>query len=227
VVGLSGVQLSIIIPVLNEAALIADALREVPRGAWEVVVVDAGSRDGTAEIARSICQNEGWVFVPATLDRPSVGRTVAAAVPYTGGKTLLVLPCDCRMSADSLSEISGACGGFAKKYFPDHWTLRAYAKLQNTFRSRWRRHLVWTNGIFFPRGTEVPTTGFLEDVLLSDALRKDKSWQWIETPILVSSRRYHPHRVFSRIALNFLVLFFFRLGMRDFARLKRLYLWLN
>lgn len=223
---MSGV--SIIIPVLNEAAIVAESLREVPLGDWEVIVVDGGSRDGTVDLARAVCEARGLKLVAATLESPSVGRTVAAGVPYSSGETLLVLPCDCRLSREAIAQVEGArCGGFAKTYFPAHWSMMAYAFLQNLMRSRWRRHLVWTNGIFFPRATPIPQTGFLEDVLLSDALRKEEGWRWIPIPILVSARRYFPRRAPQRMALNFSILALFRLGVKDFTRLKRLYLWLR
>ena len=50
-------QISIIVPTLNEAPLIRAFLlhlRERARGA-EIVVVDGGSCDGTAEIAGELC----------------------------------------------------------------------------------------------------------------------------------------------------------------------------
>src|SRR5512142_2962899 len=48
-----GLSVSVIIPTWNEAAGIAYTLRTIPSLVDEVVVVDAFSRDGTAEIARA------------------------------------------------------------------------------------------------------------------------------------------------------------------------------
>ena len=48
-----GLSVSVIIPTWNEAKGIAYTLRTVPSLVDEVVVVDACSRDGTADIARA------------------------------------------------------------------------------------------------------------------------------------------------------------------------------
>ncbi len=228
-------RLTLLIPVLNEIQLIEESLHrwKLPEGNWEVLVVDAGSRDGTREKAREICETFGWKFVPAALGKPSIGATVEAGLKEATGERVLVLPCDCFLSARALevwrkmAEQGAICGGFSKRYSPSHAVLSIYAYLQNLIRTRWLRHLVWTNGIYFPRETKIPTLGFLEDVLLSDHLRKNPGWRFIPLPIQVSARRYYPKKILRRMLVNFSILTFFRLGYRDFAKLKRLYLWLN
>ena len=50
--GLSAPGVSVVIPTLNEADVIAAVVREVPRSvANEIIVADSGSRDGTQQIA--------------------------------------------------------------------------------------------------------------------------------------------------------------------------------
>src|SRR3954453_5208557 len=51
-------KLSIVIPALDEAAVIEDclrALRPVRAGGHEIIVADGGSRDATPELARALC----------------------------------------------------------------------------------------------------------------------------------------------------------------------------
>lgn len=222
-------RLTLLIPVLNEISLIEKALSELmPPTDTEVLVVDGGSQDGTGKIAQKHCEEKGWKFVAASLPLPSVGRTVRAGIAEAKGETILVLPCDCRLKPEALMAWNGArCGGFAKRYGPSNWLLSFYAKLQNELRSKKGRNLVWTNGIFFPRGTRIPTDGFLEDVQLSDTLKIEVGWTFIDVPLEVSARRYYPNRVLRRIFLNFTILLLYRLGYSDLTRLRRLYLSLS
>jgi glycosyltransferase involved in cell wall biosynthesis len=50
---LAGVSVGVIIPALNEEEALPQVLRELPAGIDEVLVVDNGSHDGTAEAARA------------------------------------------------------------------------------------------------------------------------------------------------------------------------------
>ena len=72
-------KLIVTIPALNEAATIADVIREIPRriagiDAVEVLVVDDGSRDQTAEEAR----RAGARLRDLQPDEPRAGSDVQA-----------------------------------------------------------------------------------------------------------------------------------------------------
>lgn len=232
-------KVSVVIPLLNETPILDERLRRLgealpPEKDWEVVLVDAGSTDGTSEKAGSIASRHGWKFIGANLSHPSIGRTVAAGVARCTGDFAVVCPLDSSLQRDSLETLwqsleSGAaeCGGFTKVYEPSPFILRCYAWLQNTFRTRALRHLVWTNGIFFrlpaDRAGFIPTMGFLEDVALSDRLRRSEKWVLLSVPIHVSARRYYPNKVLRRISINGLILMLYRAGYSDYPRLFRLY----
>ena len=78
-----GLSISVIIPTWNEAAGIAYTLRTVPSLVDEVVVVDAYSKDGTAEIAR---QNGARVFSEV---RRGYGRAFKTGFNAAKGDILL------------------------------------------------------------------------------------------------------------------------------------------
>jgi len=76
-------SVAVVIPVLNEAASIAGVVGEIPRAiAHEIIVVDGGSRDGTAEVAMAAGAR---VVIPGA---SGYGRAcaagVAAAAPECG-----------------------------------------------------------------------------------------------------------------------------------------------
>jgi glycosyltransferase involved in cell wall biosynthesis len=48
-------QIAVVVPAYNEALLIARTLRTIPAFVDRVLVIDDGSQDGTAEIARAVC----------------------------------------------------------------------------------------------------------------------------------------------------------------------------
>lgn len=227
---------SLVIPVLNELPLLEGALESLHAalgqapGPWEVVISDAGSRDGSVDRLRQMVAQKLWRLVEENFPAPSVGKTVASGVAAARGEVIVVLPIDTRLSEAALGELrrsleSGvSCGGFPKRYVPSTALLACYAKAQNFFRSRLRRHLVWTNAIFARRAIlQVSTGGFLEDVELSDRLRDQQGWRLMSQPVEVSARRYYPDRSVGRICLNGLILVLHRLRLARPQTLKRIY----
>lgn len=232
-------RLSIVVPVLNEARIIEASLERLarvcrdagPEAAWDVAVCDAGSRDGTVELARRLCRRHGWTLVEANLRQPSIARTIRAGLAGRSGEQVLILPCDCALDAAALAQWreaaahGAACGGFDKRYLSPSWLMRFYAFLQNAVLLRRGRQLVWTNGMFFRQelAAELGDLGFLDDVVFSDFLARQEGWKALVGPIGVSARRYEP-RPLRRIVVNGLILAAYRAGLADAATLRRIYL---
>ncbi len=101
------IVLSVIIPTLNEATALPgllDALQNQTRPPDEIIVADAGSRDGT----RMVAQTRGVRVVPGGL--PGAGRNAGAAT--ASGNLFLFLDADIlpppNFIADALAEIGEA-----------------------------------------------------------------------------------------------------------------------
>lgn len=105
---------SIVIPVLNEADGVQEALSRLtvldppPR---DVVVVDGGSRDGTRERVRAWAAHHARDGVRVTLvatERRGRARQMNAGVPHAEGELLLFLHCDSSLPQDAVAVASQA-----------------------------------------------------------------------------------------------------------------------
>jgi rSAM/selenodomain-associated transferase 2 len=104
--------ISIVIPTLNEAAIIRDLAASLGRlrGEFEVIVCDGGSSDATVEMARQC----GLRVIAAPRGR---GRQMNAGAKSAKGETLLFLHADTRLPEDALALVADAlsdekvCGG--------------------------------------------------------------------------------------------------------------------
>ena len=113
------VPISIIVPVLNEAATIERFLKRLGERTEraELIVVDGGSSDGTFELAQRHCDR---------CLRASPGRAVQmnAGARTASADTLWFLHADCEVPADCLEQISDALrdpqvvGGFFRICIP-------------------------------------------------------------------------------------------------------------
>jgi rSAM/selenodomain-associated transferase 2/rSAM/selenodomain-associated transferase 1 len=92
---------SIIIPTLNEAALIGRTIRAVLRPGVEVIVADGGSTDGTREIAAA----SGALVIEAP---PGRGSQLNAGAARARGSVLLFLHADTLLPPDYLDAVCRA-----------------------------------------------------------------------------------------------------------------------
>ena len=95
-------RISLVIPVLNDADHLAECLRGAvaqTRPADEILVVDNGSDDDSADVARS--------FGASVLFEPEAGIWAAAAHGYDAATGDIIARCDadCRLPADWLARI--------------------------------------------------------------------------------------------------------------------------
>ena len=222
-------KLSIIVPVLDEARAIGAAL-EVLRGlreaGCEVIVVDGGSRDGTARRAA------------AGADRDSVaprGRAVQmnAGAREATGDTFLFLHADTLLPGDALAAIRQALEGEGRRWGRFDVAiagadplLAVVAALMNA-RSRLTGIATGDQAIFARRDAFEAAGGFpeiplMEDVALSRALRRASRPACLRSRVVTSGRRWERNGTLRTIFLMWRLRLAYALGA-DPGRLARRY----
>jgi rSAM/selenodomain-associated transferase 2 len=222
------VRISIIVPALNEAANITATLKPLQKmraRGHEVIVVDGGSHDGTAEAARP------WA------DRVLVGergraRQMNLGATAAGGDILWFLHADTLApeEADALiieALISRAWGRFDVRLSGRHPLLRVVARLIN-LRSSLSGIATGDQGICVRREPFAAVGGFpdfplMEDVEISKRLKEQGGRPaCLKTPLLTSSRRWKENGVVRTILLMWGLRAAYAMGVSP-ARLARYY----
>ncbi len=191
--------LSIIMPVLDEAAAIEAALRALSpyraRGV-ELIVVDGGSSDGTPDLARPLADR----VLSAARGR-ALQMNAGAAVAR--GDVLLFLHADTQLPADAdrlvldgLSRSGRVWGRFDVR-IDGGGLLRVIAMMMNT-RSRLSGIATGDQAMFVTRAAFDAVGGFppialMEDVALSATLKRMGRPLALRARVTTSPRRWHEH----------------------------------
>src|SRR5207253_6884855 len=124
-------SVSVIIPALDEAGRIGDAIDSAfAAGALEVLVADGGSSDGTPELAAA---HGARVIRGERMRARQCNRAAAAAT----GEVLLFLHADTQLPADACAAAAEAIaagadfGGFRLRFAETAWKLRVAAAMIN------------------------------------------------------------------------------------------------
>jgi rSAM/selenodomain-associated transferase 2 len=222
------VTLSVIIPVLNEAADIGpalEALSPLRRRGVEVIVVDGGSGDGTLGLAHP--------FADRVLTAPR-GRAfqMNAGAEAAKGDVLLFLHADTRLPADadrlidtSVAQTGSQWGRF-DVCIPGGPMLALVAKAMN-LRSRLTGIATGDQAIFVTRAAfaaigGVPPIALMEDIALSKRLRRLGPPLCLGEQVVTSSRRWEKHGVVKTVLLMWRLRLAFFFGA-DPANLSRTY----
>ena len=201
-------MLSIIIPCLNEADGIADALSALAplraRGS-EVIVVDGGSRDGTIERAAR--------HADRVLRAPR-GRSIQmnAGAARARGEILLFLHADTRLPeaadaliVDGLKRSRRGWGRFDVTIAGRHPLLRVVERLMN-LRARLTGIATGDQAIFVTRSLFTAAGGYpeialMEDIALSKRLKRYGSPLCLKHHLTTSGRRWEERGVLRTIGL--------------------------
>jgi rSAM/selenodomain-associated transferase 2 len=220
--------LSIIVPVLNEAELIAGFLRRLRElGAnLEIIVVDGGSTDDT------------WSLAAPYADRVILARRGRASQMNAGaeiarGEVLWFLHADLEVPPDSVTRIERALtdprvvGGCFRLCFPRReWIYRVSDSLGNVgvdlFGFALGDHGIFCRRAAFLQAGSYPDVPILEDAEIYRHLRR-KGWMVQLRPKIVSNpRAFEAHGRYRMTAVYFSILALYVLGV-PIRALNRIY----
>jgi rSAM/selenodomain-associated transferase 2 len=201
-----GMKISIIIPVLNEALTLTamlSSLRPYREEGHEVIVVDGGSHDGSAELSRPFVDK----VIPSPRGR---ARQLNAGAMASSGDVLLFLHADTYLppAADQLilRGLRGErkeWGRFDVRLSGTHCLLRMVEWLMN-LRSRITRIATGDQALFVSREAFEAVGGFpdidlMEDIALSKTLKRRTAPLCLREQVLASSRRWERNGILHTI----------------------------
>ena len=221
-------RVSIIMPVLDEAAVIADTLAELAahrvRGN-EVVVVDGGSRDRTVEIARP--------FADRVISAPrGRGSQMNAGAAVARGDVLLFLHADTALPAeaerlviDGLATSRRCWGRFDVTIVGRHPLLPLVARMMN-LRSRLTGIATGDQAIFvrrdaFEKAGGFPDIALMEDIALSARLKRMGRPLCLAAKVTTSGRRWEKHGVLRTVFTMWRLRLAYWLGAKPAALARR------
>lgn len=228
-------NISIIIPVLNEEKIIAEALANASGHAVdEIIVADGGSVDRTREIVqerslRGIAPQVKLVIAPR--GRASQMNAGARAAQ---GDILVFLHADCKLPADAIAAIrsviergASPAGAFDMRIDSPLLRCRIVSWWAN-IRSRITGIAYGDQAMFMPRSVFRRIGGFadiplMEDIEISRRLKRLGKISFINKPVLASARRFESRGVVRTVLEDWVRALRYTLFDADPALLARNY----
>jgi rSAM/selenodomain-associated transferase 2 len=218
-------RLSIVVPALDEAASISDAVRDALAQADEAIVVDGGSRDGTGVLAAAA----GARVLQAPRGRASQMNAGAAVAQ---GDVLLFLHADCRLPAGAGDAVRAAVGAGARwgrfdvRLDSPRASLAVVGAMMN-LRSRLSGIATGDQALFIDRALWEALGGYapiplMEDVELCTRLRRVARCACLRERVTVSARRWETRGIVRTVVAMWAWRAAYALGVSP-ARLHRLY----
>ena len=203
-------QLAVVVPVLNEATSIEATLARLrplrARGA-RVIVVDGGSTDSTAAIAKPQADQ----LLQSNRGRAQQMNAGAAAAIAGGADVLLFVHADSELpdSADRLIDTALRTSGRAWGRFDVHIdgpSMLTIVSVMMNLRSRLTGICTGDQAIFVTRSAFAQLSGFapialMEDVEFSKRAKRVSRPAAIRTRVVTSGRRWERHGIWRTIVL--------------------------
>ncbi|MCQ8106026.1 TIGR04283 family arsenosugar biosynthesis glycosyltransferase [Methylomonas sp. SURF-2] len=199
-------QLSIIIPVLNEAGQLAEKLQALQnlRDRCQLLLVDGGSDDGSACVAAGLVDQV--LYSP-----PGRGKQMNLGAAKSAADVLLFLHADTRLPSDAVALLEHAVaagyrwGRFDVRFDSSRATFKLIAFMMN-WRSRLTGIATGDQALFVTRQAFAAAGGFpeialMEDIGLSARLKKQGRPCCLRATVTTSARRWQRHGILKTIVL--------------------------
>src|ERR1700693_2256183 len=219
--------LSVVVPMLDEAATIASTLDALRRGApdAEIIVVDAGSTDASVAIARPLCD----ALIDASRGR---AHQMNAGASASHGDALVFVHADTIVPptfaadiASALSDPAVVGGRFDVRLDASALPYRIIGAMIS-IRSRISRTGTGDQAIFvrrdvFDRLGGFPELELCEDLEFSRRLKRAGRIACLRTRVTTSARRWSRDGVVRTVVKMWMIRAMYRIGVPP-ARLKRI-----
>ena len=202
-------KISIIIPTINEASnlpLLLSDLSSIHKEG-EIIIVDSGSEDKTIDVANIYGAK---VFISKERNR---GLQLDIGAKNSKGEWLIFLHADTRLTHDWFKKINSFLKGDKNSIYYFEFKInhkkiiyRVLEILVN-FRSKFFKQPYGDQGLIIHRTTYLNNNGFrkiplMEDVDFLRRLNKKKDLKQLNSPILISSRKWERTNIFLQAIKN-------------------------
>ncbi len=212
-------RISIVVPVLNEAPRLAEHLAALHSGDGEneLIVVDGGSDDGSAELAREICPR-------VLVERGGLARQLNRGAAVARGEILFFPHADTRLPdgwtriiRDTLARPRTAGGAFRLGFDSSRLHYRVIAGVAN-LRNAFGIGPFGDQAIFVRHEPFDRIGGFRDEVLLEDydlvvRLRREGGFRIARAAVRSSVRRWERRGVVATTLGNWSFLLAYLLGL--------------
>ena len=223
-------RISIIVPVLNEAARIGAQLAHLRQlaGLHEVIVVDGGSADSTCELVAAA----GWPRLAVSARGRATQMNAGARL--ASGDVLLFLHADVTLPGNVASLVAHALAD--RRVVAGAFRTHTVAEGQSSLVARWLRladlrsrytrlpygdQALFVRRVVFEQLGGFPAQPLFEDLEISRRLRKTGRIRTVPAAVCVSGRRFIARPFYYAVLMNVLPVLY-RVGVPA-ARLARAY----
>ncbi len=209
-------SVTVIIPAFNEASNIRRAITSALQAdADQVIVVDGGSTDETVSVAES-------TGATTVTSEPGRAKQQNHGADLADGTILLFLHADCWLETDCIHQIRNAAAegkrhGAFRQSIGNPKRIYRWLEWGNKLRVRWFSmaygdQAIWVDRKLFESVGSFATVSLMEDVKLSDSLRRYSRATLLPGPVNVGSRRWEANGVVRQTIRNWTLLAKYKFG---------------